>query len=367
MLQLFEPKGNFLSIMSPLTVIQDTGKTKKSLNIKSVIAVGAGKGGVGKSTVSVNLALALKEKGYKVGLLDADIYGPSLEQMLPEGMEPANNPENTERLLPAMTFGMPFISVAHFRKDASIVRAPIAAQIIDQVLHLVEWGELDYLIVDFPPGTGDIQLNLMQNAPISGALLVTTPQIVATLDVRKAMQLFQKLHVPLLGVVENMSYLEMDGVKTTPFGAGGGEALSKEFKVPLMCQLPLDPTLSRIGDEGKSLFSIEEAKEIQEQFLNLATQIEKQLQESDNQSFEVRQGSTHHLEFLFDDRWHSLPLHELQCHCPCARCEKEKKVQKEVALLEFSLVGRYAIKIQFSSGCSQGIYPFSLIKRLLLK
>jgi ATP-binding protein involved in chromosome partitioning len=157
----------------------------------------------------------------------------------------------------------------------------------------------------------------------------------------------------------------MNGVKITPFGAGGGEALSKEFKIPLLAQFPIDPMVSKIGDEGKSLFLIEEAKQVQELFFSLAIQIEKQLQKVEYQSFEVRQGSTQHLEFFFDNMWHSLPLDTLQRHCPCARCERGKKIQKEVALLEFSLVGRYAVRIRFSSGCSRGIYPFSLIKQVL--
>lgn len=350
--------------MPGLKVIQESQLSVDRPKIKAILAVAAGKGGVGKSTVSVNLALALREMGLKVGLLDADVYGPSLQQMLPEGMEPANNPENEERLLPGMTFGMPFISVAHFRKGAAIVRAPMANQIIDQFLHTVDWGALDYLIVDFPPGTGDIQLSLMQKAPLAAALVVTTPQVVATLDVRKAMQLFQKMHVPLLGVVENMSFLE-GTERIYPFGKGGGESLAKEFQIPLLGQIPIEPLLSQCGDEGSSLFEREDSGDAKALFLEMARRTVKEMKELKDEEIEVRQGAIGMLEFLLDGSWKAVSLHEIQKQCPCARCEKEKKSQKEVSLLEFSLVGRYAIKIQFSSGCSQGIYPFSLIKTIL--
>lgn len=357
--------GNFLNIMSSLNIIQNSTKTNIPFSIKSVIAVGAGKGGVGKSTISVNLALALKERGWRVGILDADVYGPSIKQMLPKGLEPVNNPENVERLLPAMAFGMPFISVANFRKEASILRAPLANQIIEQFLDLIDWGDLDFLIIDFPPGTGDIQLTLMQKAAISGALVVTTPQKVSVLDVRKAVQLFQKLHIPILGVVENMSFLEIDGVKTTPFGSGGGALLSEEFGIPLLTQLPLYSKLSELGDEGKSLFKVKDTFEIQSLFFNMAQQIEKQHSKLVNQSLDVRYGASGCLEFLVQNKWKPLSIELIQNHCPCARCREEKKVQNEVGVLEFSLVGRYAVSFQFSSGCSQGIYPFSLINRLL--
>jgi len=364
MLQLFSVAASFLTIMTGLKVIQDSQLSVDLSKIQKILAIAAGKGGVGKSMVSVNLALALREQGLRVGLLDADVYGPSLQQMLPEGMEPANNPEDEERLLPGMTFGMPFISVAHFRKGAAIVRAPMASQIIDQFLHTVDWGELDCLIVDFPPGTGDIQLSLMQQAPLSAAVVVTTPQVVATLDVRKAMQLFQKMQVPLLGVVENMSYLE-SSERLYPFGRGGGESLAKEFQIPLLGQIPIDSLLSRCGDEGVSLFEQKEGKQVQALFLEIADQTRNAMEKLIDEKMKVRQSDIGQLEFLLDGKWRSVSLHEIQKKCPCAQCEKGKICQKEVSLLEFSLVGRYAIKIQFSSGCSQGIYPFSLIKTTL--
>ncbi|NGX37422.1 MAG: Iron-sulfur cluster carrier protein [Chlamydiae bacterium] len=342
--------------MSSLKVIQDS---KNPTQIRSILAVAAGKGGVGKSTVAVNLALALKLQGFKVGLLDADIYGPSLEQMLPKGMEPVDDLENPEKLLPALTFGMPFISVAHFKKKASIVRAPIANQIIEQFLTIVQWGELDYLIIDFPPGTGDIQLTLMQKAKIAAAIMVTTPQVVATLDVSKAIQLFQKMEIPILGVVENMSYfLDPETQKKFfPFSSGGGQSLAKDFEIPFLGEIPIDSKISIAGDRGDSS-AVGVFKHLCERVLQEVSHLSKE-------DFQVREKGPHHLEIFIEDSWHTLSLHDIQKQCPCARCQSEKKCDPGVSLLEFSPVGRYAIRLIFSSGCSQGIYPYSQLKLLV--
>lgn len=364
-MQLFAKAGSFTSNMSGLKVLQGSKSKRDSSKIRSILAVAAGKGGVGKSSVAVNLALALKNQGFRVGLLDADIYGPSLEQMLPEGMEPVENPENVERLLPALTFGIPFISVAHFQKEASIIRAPIANQIIEQFLSIVEWGELDYLIIDFPPGTGDIQLTLMQKAKISAAIMVTTPQVVATLDVRKAVQLFQKMKIPVLGVLENMSYLLQGKEKFFPFGCGGAEALAKEFSFPVLGQIPIDPKISEMGDRGESLFEKASDSPGAKAFVDALKQILEEEKKIEKEETAVRSGGPNHLEIEMGGKWHQISLHEIQKHCPCALCERQKKYDKEVSLLEFSPVGMYALRITFSSGCSRGIYPIALLKTLI--
>lgn len=343
--------------MAILKVLQDAQPNSSLSSVKTVLAVAAGKGGVGKSSVAVNLALALKSRGYKVGLLDADVYGPSLEQMLPKGIEPAENLEDPTKLLPGLSLGISFISVAHFKKEASIVRAPIANQIIAQFLETVQWGELDFLIVDFPPGTGDIQLTLMQKGKISAAVMVTTPQIVSIIDVRKATQLFLNMNIPVLGVIENMSYFLQDGKRFTPFGEGGGAALAKEFEIELLGQIPIDPAISAAGDLGESLF--EKGGPSIQAFQALASKVlERDLSQA---SFEVR-GAGNALEI----RKGRVSLHELQKRCPCARCKLQKKCDENVSLLEFSLIGRYAIKVSFSSGCSRGIYPITLLEDLAL-
>lgn len=181
--------------------------TIKNLNrSKIILGLAAGKGGVGKSTATVNLGLALVKLGYSVGLLDADIYGPSLCKMLPIEELPKQNELDPERIIPGSSLGLKVISMAHFRADAAVVRAPIANGFITQFLQLVDWDPLDFLLIDFPPGTGDIQLTLMQQGALSGAVIVTTPQEVALIDVFKTIRMFEQLSVPIIGVIENMSF-----------------------------------------------------------------------------------------------------------------------------------------------------------------
>ena len=215
----------------------------------------SGKGGVGKSTVAVNLALALKQQSFQVGLMDADIYGPSVRKMLPEDRLPV---QKKERYQPALSHGIRVMSMAYFRQEheAAVVRAPIANGIITQFIHQVDWGELDYLIVDFPPGTGDIQLTLAQQANITGAVMVTTPQEIAVMDVKKSIHLFDQVKIPILGVVENMSGFSLDGSSEVvyPFGKGGGKRLAKESGVPFLGTIPLDSQLCHKSDKGESIF-----------------------------------------------------------------------------------------------------------------
>ncbi|MEI8328536.1 MAG: Mrp/NBP35 family ATP-binding protein [Chlamydiia bacterium] len=227
-------------------------------NIRYIVAVAAGKGGVGKSTLSVNLAIALQKKGYSVGVLDADIYGPSLSKMLPAETNIAYSAISPDKLLPFEVKGLKTMSLSYLRSpyDPMAVRAPIVNSVILQFLFQVEWGELDYLIIDMPPGTGDVQLTLMQKVQISGAVIVTTPQAVALEDVRKAIHMFHQMNVPLLGVVENMSHFiePISNIKYYPLGRGGGEKLSKEYGLPFLGEIPLDAQISKSSDEGGSLF-----------------------------------------------------------------------------------------------------------------
>ena len=221
--------------------------------IRATIGVAAGKGGVGKSTLCVNLALALAQCGAKVGILVADLYGPSIGKMLP-----FQTPLREENgwVVPASCFGIEYISLSLFKtgQEAMIVRAPIANQIIDEFLSTVAWSELDLLLIDFPPGTGDIQLTLMQKAALDGALLVSTPQEVAYLDVEKAYQMFKKMNVDVLGLVENMSYLQMNDEKMYPFGKEASTAFIKKHNLTLLSQIPLEAKISSCCDLGKNLF-----------------------------------------------------------------------------------------------------------------
>ncbi len=220
--------------------------------VKNIIAVASGKGGVGKSTTTTNLAYALNALGAKVGILDADIYGPSIPLMTrPDA--PNHNANNM--LLPPEVDGVKIISMGLFTEKgkATILRGPMAGNVIRQFLMQVAWGELDYLLIDYPPGTGDIQLTISQTAPLSAAIMVTTPQEMSLIDVRKAVQMFETLKVPLLGVVETMSYFVCDGCekKHFIFKSSGGEKLSQEFGLPILGRIPLDQSLVVASDEGK--------------------------------------------------------------------------------------------------------------------
>ena len=230
--------------------------------IAHVVAVAAGKGGVGKSTVTVNLALALKQAGYSVGIMDMDIYGPSVRRMLPEDVMPV---QNGDRIIPALCGGIRMISMAYFRKEneAAAVRAPIANGLVGQFINQIEWGNLDFLLIDFPPGTGDIQLTLSQKANLCGAVMVTTPQEVAVMDVRRAFNLFEHVNVPVIGVVENMSYYSQPetGEKIYLFGKGGGERLAQDIGVPFLGAIPIDARICECCDKGISLFSSNNAED----------------------------------------------------------------------------------------------------------
>lgn len=224
--------------------------------VRNIIAVASGKGGVAKSTTAVNLAYALAKTGSKVGLLDADVYGPSIPRMV-RITKGASGESQT--ITPPEADGIKVISVAMFAQGdrASILRGPMAGGIIKQFLTQVQWGELDYLIIDYPPGTGDIQLTISQTAPVTGAVIVTTPQEVSLIDVRKAVDMFKTLKVPVLGVIETMSYFVCDGCdkKHFIFRQGGGERLAREYGVALLGQIPIDPAVAVGGDEGKPLIA----------------------------------------------------------------------------------------------------------------
>ena len=223
-------------------------------NVKNVIAVASGKGGVGKSTTSVNLALALAESGAKVGLLDADLYGPNIPLMMGLKEKPQVHGSD-EGIEPIRRYGIKLISIGFFidEQNPVIWRGPIAHGAIQQFLKDVNWGELDYLVVDLPPGTGDIPLSLAQLVPMSGVVVVTTPQDVALQDVAKGIGMFRKLEVPIVGVIENMSYFVCPGCSSQHqiFGVGGGERIARHFGLPFLGRLPLQPAIREGGDQGR--------------------------------------------------------------------------------------------------------------------
>jgi ATP-binding protein involved in chromosome partitioning len=223
-------------------------------NLGHVIAVSSGKGGVGKSTVAVNLAVALAERGFRVGLMDADIYGPNVPRMMGVNAPP---PVRNEKIVPLEAHGVKVISLGFLieRDQPAIWRGPIVMKIVTQFLRDVDWGELDFFFVDMPPGTGDAQLSLVQATHVSGALIVTTPQHVAVGDALRGAKMFQRVEVPVLGIVENMSYFSCPhcGKPTALFGSGGGQQLAAELGLPLLGEVPIDPRAMQGGDTGRPI------------------------------------------------------------------------------------------------------------------
>jgi len=222
--------------------------------VKNLIAVGSGKGGVGKTTVAVNLAIALAQLGYKTGLLDADVYGPNVPLMMGVNQPPA---AIGERIQPLQNYGVKLMSMGFLSPgDKPLVwRGPMLHSVIQQFLRGVDWGELDYLVIDLPPGTGDVQLSLIQTAPVTGAVVVTTPSDVSLEDARKAVRMFEQVKVPLLGIVENMSYLMCPHCdeRIDVFSTGGGKRTATAMGVNFLGALPLDPHVRIGGDTGKPI------------------------------------------------------------------------------------------------------------------
>ncbi len=221
-------------------------------DVRHIVAVASGKGGVGKSTATANLAIALANTGAKVGVLDADIYGPSMSIMF--GIIKAPEINADKKLVPVASRSLKVVSMAMFDEGEKGVvwRGPMVAQMIQNFVHNVVWGELDYLLIDMPPGTGDVQLTLTQNAPLSGAVIITTPQDVSVLDAKKGLRMFQSVNVPVLGIVENMSYFVCDDCtkKHYIFRRGGGRRVAESLGVPFLGEVPLEPEVAEGGDAG---------------------------------------------------------------------------------------------------------------------
>ncbi|MBU1099888.1 MAG: iron-sulfur cluster carrier protein ApbC [Bacteroidetes bacterium] len=279
-------------------VIEMTAKVRTHANqqkaqilpgVKNTIAVASGKGGVGKSTVAVNLAVALAKEGAKVGLLDADIYGPSIPLMLGiKGKPQIIQDPVTQKMVPLERFGVKLMSIGFLVDDDAPViwRGPMASGAAKQFMSDVNWGELDYLIFDLPPGTGDIQLTLVQTIPLTGAVIVTTPQPVSIIDAKKGLQMFNRVNVPIMGVVENMSYFIAPdtGKRYDIFGHGGGKDFAEEMNVPFLGGIPIDPRIREGGDLGNPIvYNIpdsDEAAKIVEISKKLAAQISIRNEES---------------------------------------------------------------------------------------
>jgi ATP-binding protein involved in chromosome partitioning len=280
---------HFISKDAEVTINMTSRVTTQSNNslpgIKNIIAVASGKGGVGKSTVAANLALGLAKTGAKVGLIDADIYGPSVPIMFGlEGAKPKATQENGKtRIQPIEKYGIKLLSIGFFTDPDQPVpwRGPMVSTAVKQLFNDAEWGELDYLIVDLPPGTGDIHITITQGFPIAGAVIVTTPQNVALADARKGIGMFlmPAINVPILGVIENMSYFvpaELPDNKYYIFGEGGGKKLAAQIDAPFLGQIPLVKGITESGDSGKPLI-LDDANPMSHAFVDLAKRVAQQV------------------------------------------------------------------------------------------
>lgn len=351
--------------------------------VNHIIAIGSGKGGVGKSTVAVNLAAALAKSGTSVGLLDADIYGPSQPQMLG-----ANNKQpgiKGDFLVPLERHGIKFMSLGSLmEKDAPVIwRAPIATKMIIQFLGNVLWGDLDYLLVDLPPGTGDVQITLAQQAHLTGAVIVTTPQQVALGVARKGLRMFEQVNVPIIGIIENMSGFRCGqcGHETAIFKTGGGKEMAEICDVDFLGAVPIDPLLMESAESGIPLLS-EKSKnadsaaavafnDISGKFTASITELGK-VTSLEPENISVSDEGKLEIVWPGGDTGRFDP-HTLRISCPCAACVDEdsgqrtlddKKVPLDIKIGAFDRVGRYAISISFSDGHDTGIFRYDILKEL---
>ncbi len=250
--------------------------------VKHIIAVASGKGGVGKSTTAINLALALAANGLRVGILDADIYGPSLPKLMGIRQEPEPDPENPQKLAPLTAYGVKAMSIGFVVDEGTPViwRGPMVISALEQMMQDVNWGELDVMVVDMPPGTGDAQLTMAQNVPLSGAVIVSTPQDLALVDARKGLNMFRRVSVPILGIVENMSYFICPscGERHEIFGHGGARQEAQRMNAPFLGEIPLDPDLRARSDAGLPIVATEPDSPHSKAFIAMAKDIWKRLE-----------------------------------------------------------------------------------------
>lgn len=346
-------------------------------SIKHIVAVGSGKGGVGKSTVTMNLAHALKNQGYSVGVLDADIYGPSQAGML--GGQKEKPMAFNGMIKPLFSNGMKFISMANLTsgQGPTIWRAPIAIQAIQQFLHGVHWGELDFLIIDLPPGTGDIQITLAQESQLSGAVIVSTPQRVAAEVAKAGLQMFKQVNVPILGIVENMAKFECAHCHndTKLFKSDALKKMAKETETEILASIPLDGDIMESCDLGKSIFDYSKNSPSAHAFDFLATNVALKLNATVNKlavdSFKIADNSDR-IEMNWVDGVNTQHLaYDLRKQCRCAKCVDEmtgepildqQSVSEGIQITAAEPVGLYGLSLSFSDGHNSGIYKLEELR-----
>lgn len=356
---------------------------RKPLLMKTVIPVASGKGGVGKSTISANLAVALASFGDKVGLMDADVYGPSIPMIMGVKEHPR---QEGSMIIPPTSYGIKIISMGFFLPpgDAVIWRGPMLHKTVDQFLENVDWGELDYLIVDLPPGTGDIQLSLCQKIPLTGAVIVSTPQDVACKVAEKAIVMFQKLKTPILGLIENMSGYECTqcGHHEEIFGKGGTKRYSEEHGLAFLGEVPLVTNIRISADQGRPIVAEAPDSPSAKAFMRIAERLRDRVnaqtrgQEAPDslKPEKVSQPSKDQIQIVWKDGHQSIYAgYELRIACSCAQCVDETSgirrlqpelIRKDIYPLSIVPVGRYALKFDWSDGHNTGIYTFEHLRNL---
>jgi ATP-binding protein involved in chromosome partitioning len=348
--------------------------------IKNIIAVGSGKGGVGKSTVSVNLAVAVAQMGFKVGLMDADIYGPSQPTLLGKANE---KPDMEEELKPIEAHGVKFMSMGLLvPKDGPVVwRAPMAMKIINQFVQNTAWGELDFLFIDMPPGTGDVQITLAQQASLTGSIVVTTPQDVALGVALKGLKMFQTVNVPIIGIVENMSgyVCEHCHKESQIFKSGGGATLAQKTGSPFLGAIPLDASIVDSGDAGLPLLIQKPDSSAAAAYKTLAktflAELKKSRESGDGlKPSKIEMDKDGRVVVFWPDNHAGVHTpYQLRINCTCAMCKDEntgeqvldpKLVPLDIQVTGLEAVGRYGVAVHFSDGHNTGIYTFKRLRLL---
>jgi ATP-binding protein involved in chromosome partitioning len=387
---------------------QSAASDDKLPGIRHIIAIGSGKGGVGKSTVSVNLAIALQQLGARVGIVDADILGPSIPGMIgiPTGERPATT--QSGKMIPAERDGLKVVSMGMLTGDdqPAVLRGPMVGKYLKMFVDGVQWGSLDYLILDLPPGTGDTQLTLAQSMPLSGVVIVTTPQAVSLKIARRGFRMFEKVQVKILGIVENMRTFTCPhcGENTDIFRHGGGEQMSEELGVPFLGALPLDADVVTCGDEGRPIVADQPTSVSAKVYTTIATALVEQLNAAITVlkpfvwKWDSNEGAPAWVEgavrpagsqktpigFLrLDPRTLSIlwedghrddfDVRDLRLACHCALCVEEmsgrqlldpKTIRSDVSPREIVSIGNYAIQFNWSDGHNSGIYSFNDLRAL---
>lgn len=375
-------------------------------DIRHILAVHSAKGGVGKSTLTLNLAVSLANSGAKVGLIDADVHGPSMTLMTGQAEWPDPIAPGANEVLPLEAHGIKFISTGNLvtRKTPIIWRGAMVHQMLAQFLNDVVWGKLDYLFIDMPPGTGDAVLTIGQQVPLSGAVIITTPQDLSVADTVRGLRTFQALQVPILGIIENMSYFVCDGCddRAFLFGEDGGKTIAQALELPLLAQIPMEAGVSATGDQGNPLVNAfpqsAPAKAIQEAAELIKTNLEEKHAASgfrfewQQLSFTERHTQPQQLlsnlpiraiwqissdelgiQWEDDQLQATFSCRELRLVCPCAACVDEDtgirtlnpdRVAPDVSLKLVEAVGRYAVAFHFSDGHNTGLYNYQYLRQL---